>query len=113
MTPRFGNAVWLLFIGACAFGLYMVKYRVQAIQGEIAGLTRQWEEERENLHVVAAEWAYLTQPERLQHLSDKYLKLQPQNPVQVADMDTLPRFVPQPGETGQIVPASLAVPEGE
>jgi len=113
MTPRVSTLISMLAIAVAAFGLYLVKYRVQAIQNDIAGINRQLDEERENLHVAAAEWAYLTQPVRLQRLNEKYLKLQPVDPSQVADLDALSH-----GDAGRknsmVLPASAAArPPGE
>lgn len=95
MIKRFSTLFWAVMIVASAFGLYIVKYRVQAIQAEIAEVKRQMETEQESLHVVAAEWAYLNHPDRLQLLAQKHLKLAPVGVAQVADIDRVP-FPNQP-----------------
>lgn len=107
MNSRVSTLLWMLAVAVAAFGLYMVKYRVQAVQAEIAQVTRQLEEEREGLNVSAAEWAYLTQPGRIQRLSEKYLRMQPAKTGQMAGMEALDSL--NPGAAGgdeMIVPAS-------
>lgn len=119
MIRRFATLISLMLVVAAAFGLYIVKYRVQAIQAEIAALTHQLEDERESLHVAAAEWAYLSQPERLQKLASKYLKMRPVDVSQVAAIEDVPyasQMVaqPQPQPNENLVPASASIPgDGE
>lgn len=90
MMPRLPTLVWGACILAASLGLYAVKYRVQTLQKEIAEVTRKLDAERESLHVVSAEWAYLNRPERLQALSEKYLKLKPMRGEQLGDFVSLP-----------------------
>lgn len=87
---RFSTIAWLVLIAAAVYGLYSVKYRVLELQREIAGVERQLQIEQENLHVVAAEWAYLTRPDRLQALAAKNTKLIPVQGVQVMELSALP-----------------------
>lgn len=94
MIPRLSTIAWMCCLAVAAFGLYMVKYRVQAIQEQIAQKTRALEEEREHLRVIAAEWAYLNRPDRLQALAEKYLELKPLGGVQLGSIAMLP----YPGE---------------
>ena len=58
-----------------AFGLFQVKYRVQDLNKDVAEMDRQIEEEKNAIHVLNAEWAYLNQPDRLRTLAEKYLQL--------------------------------------
>ena len=110
MTSRFGTLISMLLVAFAAFGLYQVKYRVQAIQAEIVEVSKTLDEERESLNVAAAEWAYLTQPERLQRLSEKYLRMQPVKTSQVADLKDLGRFSPAASADERVLPASLTHP---
>ncbi len=109
MKPRFIMLAWVLMFVVASYGLYRVKYQVLSIRSEIAQTTRSLQQERENLHAAAAEWAYLTRPERLERLSEKYLHLQPMQPNQVADIKGLDTRL-QPNRTVssvQVVPAAL------
>lgn len=111
MMPRFAKLLWVALLVASAFGLYMVKYRVQGIQAEIAAINRQMEDERESLHVVAAEWSYLNQPERLQQLSENYLKLQPVKVAQMVEVAGIPEPHQEVASAGAgIKPVSMQQP---
>jgi hypothetical protein len=87
---RVSTIAWLVFIAAAVYGLYTVKYRVLALQREIASVEQELKQEQQNLHVVNAEWAYLTRPDRLQKLVAANTKLMPVQGVQVMEVSTLP-----------------------
>ena len=87
---RFSTFVWMLVIVVAAFFLYQVKYEVQNLRSQIAETSRELELERESLHVVAAEWAYLNRPERLQTLSAKYLSSASVMVNQIAEVEAVP-----------------------
>jgi hypothetical protein len=78
----------LLVVGA--FGLYMVKYRVQTIKHEVAQAEAQLADERKNLRVLEAEWTFLNRPERLRTLSEKYLDVKPLRGQQIAEFKNIP-----------------------
>ena len=86
---RWSAVFWMLAIVVAAFMLYQVKYEVQSLRTQIATASRQLEEEKEALNVVAAEWAYLNRPERLQALADKYLSSSGLRVEQVADIEAI------------------------
>lgn len=73
-----------------AFGLYQVKYEVLDLREEVDLLETELAEERDALHVVKAEWAYLNRPERLRRLAGKYLEMEPMSGAQLADLSGLP-----------------------
>lgn len=87
---RLSTIVWAMLIVAAAFLLYMVKYQVQYLRQQVAQATHELEIEREGLHVVAAEWAYLNRPERLQALASKYLASSDMMVSQVVDIQAIP-----------------------
>ena len=109
--PRLGTLLSLALIVASALGLYGVKYRVQAIQAELRDLGQQLDEERESLHVVAAEWSYLNQPERLQRLSGKYLKLKSVDVRQIAEVADIP-YPAQQLAGPRVTPVAVGGPLG-
>lgn len=94
---KLNNIAWLVLIATAAYGLYMVKYRVLNVQREIANIKKELEQEQENLHVIEAEWAYLTRPDRLQALAQKNTNLMPVQGMQVVQLNALP-FPPAPDE---------------
>ncbi len=80
----------LAFVAASWFGLYNVKYQVQDVHSKVAAAQAQLLEERRAMQVVAAEWAYLSRPDRLAQLNEKYLAGAPVNSKQVSEVASLP-----------------------
>ncbi len=77
-----------------AVGLYLVKYWVQDVQAHVNETSVALKKERESLHLLGAEWAYLNRPERLKALSARYLELQPVKSAQFVSFSALPDAVP-------------------
>ena len=82
-------ALWISVIVVSAFMLYRVKYEVQSLKAQITETAKEITQERESLHVVAAEWAYLNRPERLRKLVDKYLYGKEITVGQVAEVEAI------------------------
>ncbi len=80
----------MLVIVVASFMLYKVKYQVQTMKNEVASTSRELEKEREALHVVNAEWAYLNRPQRLQMLASKYLASTDLTVNQIAEVEEIP-----------------------
>ncbi len=57
------------------FGLFQIKFKVQQLHRDALILKSQLAHEKDSIHVLKAEWAYLNQPDRLQRLSKKFLDL--------------------------------------
>ena len=55
--------------------LFMVKYQVQDLEGELVEYNRSMTEDRQAIHVLKAEWSHLNQPSRLRDLAERYLGL--------------------------------------
>jgi len=87
---RLSTLVWMVVIVVASFMLYKVKYQVQAIKTQVAETERELEQEKQAMHVVAAEWAYLNRPERLQKLAAKYLPSADMTVEQVAEVAAIP-----------------------
>lgn len=94
MNIRLSTILWVVMLITGACGLYMVKYKVQSVRAEVIATERQLAEEKRNMHVLTAEWAYLTRPERLRTLAGKYLNMQPMRGQQIAEFSSLPYAVP-------------------
>lgn len=73
-----------------ALGLYLVKYWVQDVQQEVSAVELALNKEKESLHLLNAEWAYLNRPQRLKALSEKYLNLAPLKSTQFISYNALP-----------------------
>src|SRR5258706_5044041 len=90
MTRLPAFMVWMVVMVVCGFMLYKVKYQVQAVRNEVTETAREVETEKEALHVVAAEWAYLNRPQRLQTLAEKYLSSSDVTVDQISEIETIP-----------------------
>lgn len=77
-------------LALAAVGLYLVKYRVQDVAREVAASEQALKKERDAVHLLGAEWAYLNRPERLKQLSQRYLELQPVSSAQFVSFHALP-----------------------
>lgn len=84
------SIVVILLLGAAASGLYQLKYDVAALEARAESLGRTLDMERQALHVLNAEWAYLNKPERLAELADRYLDLVPIGADQIVTVDAVP-----------------------
>ncbi len=80
----------MVCVAVLAIGLYLVKYSVQDVQREVATLKRDLAVEKESLHLLNAEWAYLNRPDRLRQLADKHLDLVPLDSRQIDQVSVLP-----------------------
>jgi len=68
--------LWLLLVAVICFGLFFAKYEVQSMEAELAALNREIIDRQGELHVLRAEWALLSRPERIHRLSERYLDLE-------------------------------------
>lgn len=84
------GVTWVMVLMAASAGLYAVKYRVLAMDEEISALNAQIDAERSSIHVLIAEWAYLTRPERLEKLAKKHLSMQPVGAMQLLEVADVP-----------------------
>ncbi|PPR18969.1 MAG: hypothetical protein CFH37_00135 [Alphaproteobacteria bacterium MarineAlpha9_Bin7] len=92
----------LLFAGA-SLGLYQIKYKIQSLKQDLAGIQDEVWIEQDSVHVLEAEWAYLNRPQRLAQLSDKYLSfLRPVSPSQIVSFDALPLRADREGRSPEI-----------
>lgn len=66
-------AGWLIGAAIAGAALYGISYEVQQMEAELAALEREIARERESIHTLEAEWAYLARPERIAELSDRFL----------------------------------------
>lgn len=87
---RLSMIIWVAVVAVSAFALYSVKFKVQTIRTQIADVSQQLEMERESMNVVAAEWAYLNRPDRLQKLAASYLKTEEVTVEQIAEVTAIP-----------------------
>lgn len=90
MSFRITALIYLACFATLSVGLYLVKYTVQDVQREVAGLKKNLGAEKESLHLLKAEWAYLNRPDRLRQLADRHLDMVPLDSRQIDDIHALP-----------------------
>lgn len=88
---RYSTVLFLLSAGALSLVLFSVKYQVQDLEQELKDLNRAIISDREAIHVLKAEWAYLNDPTRLRVIVDRYFDLEPVRPDQLATFEAVPR----------------------
>jgi hypothetical protein len=89
MFVRQATALCFILAIALALVLLTIKYEVQSLKDELGQLGRDIVRERETIQVLHAEFAYLTQPDRLRRLSTEHLGLVPVEPRQLASFASL------------------------
>lgn len=90
MSLRITSLVWMASFAVAAFGLYMVKFSVENLQRDVNAMERQLTAEKESLHLLNAEWAYLNRPERLRQLSETHLELVPLDSRRIENVALIP-----------------------
>ncbi len=116
---RLGTLFWLVVVSATGFAMFGVKYQVQSLEDELARTNRATMAEEHEIHVLDAEWAYLTRPETLEAINRQYLSLAPISTKQlrttVAEIPMRPvppppAAAPPPAETTTVVAAAEPTP---
>ena len=79
----------IALVAAC--GLYIMKDRVNRLEGELRRQQAMIGAEQTRLHRLRAEWAMLEQPARIARLAAAHLELRPAHPTQIMTIDDLPR----------------------
>ena len=105
---RPSTLLWLAVIGAVGYGMFQVKYRVMQLEDELARVNRSIDADRDELRVLGAEWSYLNQPQRLDQLRQRYLRLVPVQRAQLGNLDQIPF---RPGEQGVAPEAAPSRPQ--
>jgi hypothetical protein len=114
---RLRTLFWLVLVAATGFAMFGVKYQVQALEDELAGMKRAAAAEEHEIRVLDAEWAYLTRPETLEAMNRRFLSLAPISTRQlhttVADIPMRPpppAPPPPPAEAAAVVAAAEPAP---
>ncbi|WBK01378.1 cell division protein FtsL [Methylocystis parvus] len=89
---RLLNIVAILALIGSAVYAYSIKYQTAYRAEQIAKTNIEIKQERDAIAVLRADWAYMTRPERLQPLADKYLPdLKPLQVTQLVPATSLPQ----------------------
>ena len=74
---KLGVVFWLGLVLVSGFTTFKVKHAVQEIDDELTRVRKHVVAEQQEMRVLAAEWTYLNQPERLAELNRTFLQLGP------------------------------------
>lgn len=107
---RHTTLVFVILATGLALVLFSVKYEVQDLEIELSQLERQIAGERRAMHVLEAEWSYLTRADRLRQLSDRHLHLEPVAPGQIGSFAALlDPPAPEPADEAAPLTTELAL----
>lgn len=94
------NLIVIVLAAVTAFAMFAVSYRVKDLEDELASVERSRVLAERSIHVLNAEWSFLTRPDRLTDLARRHLALAPVAAGQVVAFDAIPR----PGALAAAVP---------
>jgi cell division protein FtsL len=86
---RLTTVLWLVVVALVGFAMFKVKYQVQALDDQLAQVHKEIARDRDAVHVLHAEWSFLSQPQRLAELNRKFLNLKPITAGQIERMPQL------------------------
>lgn len=87
---RPGIVFWTAAVFIAGSGLFYMKHRVKTLEDNLHAVNRSLAGEQEALHVLKAEWAYLSRPDRLATLNRKHLGLVAPRPEQLTGFESVP-----------------------
>jgi cell division protein FtsL len=101
---RSSTFIALILVCGLGFGLFKVKYEVQSLEDELGKINRQTATDQDAIHVLKAEWSYLTQPVRIGAMAGRHLALSPVTSAQMGSFDQLPLKSDRPleAESGDV-----------
>lgn len=107
--------VWCALAILASAMLYNTSYRVRDLQNDLDHITADIQREQEKLHVLKAEWSFLTSPDRIARLSKMHLDTTPNSrTITTAQLDkVLPigfKSTPLAAATAVIASASDTAP---
>ncbi|HJS32407.1 MAG TPA: hypothetical protein VJ924_10445 [Alphaproteobacteria bacterium] len=112
---RLSTLLWFGLAAVTGFGLFHLKYEVQALEDDLVRLNRSILAEHEAIHVLKAEWSYVNQPQRLQALANRHLDLKPMRPEQLGSVADVPArgAVDEPAALDPTTRGTRAAPVGK
>jgi hypothetical protein len=106
---RVGAIFWLSLAMTACVVMFMINYAVQSLQSDLTKVRQQTVAEQLEIRVLHAEWSYLTQPERLAELNQRFLSLTPiatkQLQQTITEIPMRPIADPPVEETASVAPA--------
>jgi hypothetical protein len=74
---RVSTLIWVMLVALSGYAMFQVKAEVGHLDKQLAAANRQTAADREEIRTLNIEYATLTQPDRLNTLSQHVLQLQP------------------------------------
>lgn len=102
------SLILMVLAATAGGGLFQVAFEVSELDEKLAQLNRDIRADRDEIHVLRAEWSFLNQPERLEELTRRHLDLMPVSGAQIAGTGAIP-VMPEDKilETGSIFAANV------
>ena len=94
MTRAASISFWFGLAIITSIGLYRTSDHVQALNRQMEEITNATDATQKNIHVLKAEWGYLSQPSRIAGLTKRHLSLRPTTPQQIATLDSVRDLLP-------------------
>lgn len=86
--------------------VYLSGIRKDARESELRRIETSIAETRDSITVLKSEWAYLSRPDRILQLSERFLELKPLDPHQIIPVDELSKIT-KPFHQSNIEEANL------
>jgi hypothetical protein len=87
---RVSTIIWVMLVALSGYAMFQVKAEVGRLDRQIAAANRQIADDREQIRTLNIEWAMLTQPQRLDALSQHVLQLAPIGTLLLGSLDQPP-----------------------
>lgn len=87
------NLLLFLMVGVALIGVYGLKYSSESIAGDKAALKREIAQQKSELTILEADWAYLTQPAHIEPIIVRHaevLGLEPVSARQFGSIEDIP-----------------------
>jgi hypothetical protein len=103
------TAIWMVLAMGAGAAMFMLKYRVIALEDRLAEINRGIVSNLEAVHVLKAEWSFLNQPARLEDLGRRHLDLDVAPSARVVTISDIP-FRPAPDAGADAKPETKPAP---
>ncbi len=100
-------------LGIAAAGLYELKYKVAQLEADAVELAGELAKERQAIHVLATDWAYLNRPDNLAKLAAEHLDLVPLDADRIVAAGELPRRATPAAEVAEAEPTATSVRDAQ
>jgi hypothetical protein len=87
---RVSTLIWILLVALSGYAMFQVKSEVGRLDRQLAAANHQIADDREQMRTLNVEWAMLTQPRRLELLSQHVLQLAPIGTLILGSLDQIP-----------------------